>query len=812
MTHKTEKSTLIISSMYSSGSSLTASMLKSAGLHIGRKLMEEKENNTQGYFENLDFYEFHKQVLQSQGIDGDGWTLQEKIDIEENFQEKAKEIIAKNSISGNWGWKEPRTTLFLDFWADLLPNAKFILIYRSPWEVVNSLYIRQDKIFKSQPELAVKLWLHYNQKIIDFYNHAANRCLLTNIQTIINNQEVFIEKINQKFQTNFNNFDVNIYNPSLFNNQVSTESHRPTIIDYYFPEATEMYQELEARAWKPEDEIPDFSWQEKIKSSPYRIWAFQDWMNLSSLENQNKTLLAELEKYKNQYEQSQLELTQAKSELTQTRDELEKYITKVDATETKLLESQKQLGNTEKVLAETQGKLQTFEHIQVKFDQTENELATAKFQLNQTQTELRECQSKLQHTESELKKYQGAEKEFLETKSKLHEIQGELVQYQSQLHQTQEELEQYIYRVQETESLWQKSKSQLEKSEELLDKFNSQEKQNQAELGKTKQNLYETQTKLKICLHQLHQTQEDWEKDRSQLTVSEAMLQKFQSQLQETKLVLAQSNSQLKQIEAQEQQTQSKLKEKETRLQQLEAEFKEIKTSQNEWEISKSQLHKTKQEWQRSQLQIQELQTELVESNSQLQQTETLMEKSHAQLQQTKALLTEFQTQLHQTDEERENMQMQLQETQAVLQEVQTQWRKTEVLLQQSQSQQQNAQKELVATKSELEKLQYQQAILRNSKSEGEGKTEYQMLVWEAWFAYQNDNLAEMQERLQKSLKYTESSRTEIVMEWLDSFANFSQTKGIEFDSEKLTNSEEWQNLMKRAMRIQNKVLVGSEK
>ncbi|MCL2923050.1 MAG: sulfotransferase [Trichodesmium sp. MAG_R04] len=101
-----------------------------------------------------------------------------------------KEIIVKNSISGNWGWKEPRTTLFLDFWSHLLPNAKFILIYRSPWEVVDSLYTWQDKIFQTKPELAVKFWLNYNQKIIDFYNYAANRCLLANIQTIINNQIV----------------------------------------------------------------------------------------------------------------------------------------------------------------------------------------------------------------------------------------------------------------------------------------------------------------------------------------------------------------------------------------------------------------------------------------------------------------------------------------------------------------------------------------------------------------------------------------------------------------------------------------------
>ncbi len=763
MMQKTEKSTLIITSMHRSGSSLTASILQSAGLHIGRKLMEGTEYNTKGYFENLDFYEFHKQVLQSQGIDEDGWTLQEKIDIEENFQEKAKEIIAKNSISVNWGWKEPRTTLFLDFWAELLPNAKFILIYRSPWEVVDSLYARQDKIFQSQPELAVKLWLNYNQKIIDFYNHAVNRCLLTNIQTIIDNQQVFVEKINQKFKTNFNNPAVNVYEPSLFNNRILTESHRPTIIDYYFPEATEMYQELEARAWKPEDEIPDFSWQEKIKSSPYRIWAFQDWMNLSSLENQNKILLAELEKYKTQYEQNQLELTQTKSQLTETRDELEKYVTQLDATETTLLESQKQLQATETSLEKVQSEIKKIEHIQTKFDQKENELATAKSQLHQTQAELTQCQSKLEQIESELQKSQATQQELLQTKSLLHQTQGELVQYQSQLHQTQEELEQSIDRL--------------------------QYQQTQAELGVTKQNLCETKNELLAYKYQLHQTQEEWEKSYYQLTATEVMLQANQaeltesnSQLQKTKqeleksvLELQKTRQELEQTQAQLTESNSQLKQKETLFKHSDAQLKEIQKSQNEWEISKSELQKNKQELQRQKLQIQELQTELVGSNSQLQQTETLLQKSHSQLQQTKVLLTEFQTQLHQTDEERENLQMQLQET-----------------------------------KSELDKLQYQQAILRNSKSEG--KTEYKLLVWEAWYAYQNDNLAEMQERLQKSLKYTETSRTEIVMDWLDSFANFSQTKAIEFDSEKLTNSEEWQKLMKRTMKIQNKILVASDK
>ena len=79
--------------MHRSGSSLTASILRSLGLHIGQRLIEKTEYNTKEYLENLDFYEFHKQVLQSQGLNEDGWTLQEKIDIGENFKEKAKEIM-----------------------------------------------------------------------------------------------------------------------------------------------------------------------------------------------------------------------------------------------------------------------------------------------------------------------------------------------------------------------------------------------------------------------------------------------------------------------------------------------------------------------------------------------------------------------------------------------------------------------------------------------------------------------------------------------------------------------------------------------
>ena len=288
-----KQSILVVTGMHRSGTSLTASLLQSAGLDIGQNLVGPANGNVKGFFENQDFLEFHEMVLRSQEINDVGWTLQEQIDVEEQYVEKAKEIIYESSRSPIWGWKDPRTTLFLDFWLGLLPNANFLLIYRSPWEVVDSLYRRGDHIFFEHPELAVQIWMHYNQKLLAFYNQFSERCLLVSVYSIANQTQSFINAINAKFQVNLGSPASDIYEQSLFNTKVS-DAHRATIIAHYFPQARDIYQELNTREEKI-DQAPDLSWLEKIKSSPDRSWAFQDWVNIRHLERQVKNLRSELE-------------------------------------------------------------------------------------------------------------------------------------------------------------------------------------------------------------------------------------------------------------------------------------------------------------------------------------------------------------------------------------------------------------------------------------------------------------------------------------------------------------------------------------
>lgn len=414
-----EQTVFIITGMHRSGTSLTASILQSAGVNIGRRLMEATEFNAKGYFENPDFFEFHLDAFRALGVNIDGWTLEENLQINAPLIDRAKYIVEQNGLSSVWGWQEPRTTLFLDFWAKLLPEARFLLIYRSPWEVADSLYRRGDEMFQSQPELAIKYWQHYNQKILNFYNREQHRCLLTNLKTIVQYQNAYIDTINHKFNVDLSHPAPTAYDPSLLRTEISSNSQRPTLIDHYFPEAIELYQELEGRGWHPE-QTPDFSWQELLKPSLYKTWAFQEWVNLRQLEIENKSLKSQLQE--EQVELEEAKVIQAESEQTKTQ---------LKTAESLLDESQSQLQEAESVL----------QQFQTQLSKTESVLQQSHNQLHQTRTELETV------------------------KTQLSQAQFDVMRYQSQLHQTQEELEDYEIKYPQIQEDLKRSQSQLDEAE-----------------------------------------------------------------------------------------------------------------------------------------------------------------------------------------------------------------------------------------------------------------------------------------------------------------------------------------------------------
>ena len=189
--------------------------------------------------------------------------------------------------------------------------------------------------------------------------------------------------------------------------------------------------------------------------------------------------------------------------------------------------------------------------------------------------------------------------------------------------------------------------------------------------------------------------------------------------------------------------------------------------------------------------QLHQIQDEQAQFQSQLHQTKKELEQSQVLLHQAQSGFAQSQTQLHQTQGELEQCQTQLHQTQGELEQSQTQLHQTQGELEQSQAQ-------LHQTQGELERLKFQP--LAHSQPDVQSKTQYECLLWEAWFAYHKGDLKGMAHFLKESFKCTPFSPTETVLNWLESLAYFSSDKGYNFDTNSLINSVEWKELTRHTL------------
>lgn len=178
-----------------------------------------------------------------------------------------------------------------------------------------------------------------------------------------------------------------------------------------------------------------------------------------------------------------------------------------------------------------------------------------------------------------------------------------------------------------------------------------------------------------------------------------------------------------------------------------------------------SELEQTKAELKRSQLQMADLLEELEQfhsHNSRMQQ-ELLVAQAHKQ----------------QTEADLKQAQSRLSEVEGELQQVKS-------LLHQAQN--------------EAGRLNYLQQIATQAETEAEQK--YQKLVYDAWYAYQHNDLEQMVRCLRKSLRWSSLSLTQTVENWLESLGKFSQQQGEDFEVRSVISSQQWRELIQSIMRV----------
>lgn len=150
--------------MHSSGTSAVARIVNLLGVDMGppEVAAPARRANTKGLWELPRLTRLGERILNQLGGTWDdppplpdGWQQDPALDP---HRDEAREIVAEAfGDAAVRGWKDPRSSLLLPFWHDLLGPMRHVICVRNPVDVAASLGRRDDMPF----EKAVALWERY---------------------------------------------------------------------------------------------------------------------------------------------------------------------------------------------------------------------------------------------------------------------------------------------------------------------------------------------------------------------------------------------------------------------------------------------------------------------------------------------------------------------------------------------------------------------------------------------------------------------------------------------------------------------------
>jgi hypothetical protein len=251
---------LVIAGMHRSGTSLLASAVQRAGIDIGSELNPPTRGNPRGHFEDVDFLHFHERFMESRGITvfgvPPGWvpepTAAERAEARALVDRRDRRD--REDWRGGqplWGFKDPRASLFLDFWDSLLPAPFYVFPFRHPVEVVLSLLRRGlDAEVRNDPWNGVHSWTLYNSRVFEFRRAHPDRCLLWPVSGAVRGLGVAISQLGERLGVTLDTAGLD----GLFQDAELRQGLERTDLDWaaLAPEAMDLYRRMSALADLPE--------------------------------------------------------------------------------------------------------------------------------------------------------------------------------------------------------------------------------------------------------------------------------------------------------------------------------------------------------------------------------------------------------------------------------------------------------------------------------------------------------------------------------------------------------------------------------
>ncbi|HVX52772.1 MAG TPA: sulfotransferase [Chitinophagaceae bacterium] len=240
---------LVILGMHRSGTSLITRWLQSCGLQVGDNLLGPETGNEEGHFEDLDFVRRHENLLLAKKLPHTGLVDKTAGTLSLAQENEIKALIEnKNKHYRQWGWKDPRTCLFLDTYRKLLPHVTYLVILRDYESVVSSLLHRDFKglnryyqskgniyrfflrmkrkyhknwLYKTYAEKYLDVWIAYNEELLNHAHSVPQNIIIADYKQLLKDDYSFFQQLMQYgFDLRYKSF-ASVFNEQLINKPAS---------------------------------------------------------------------------------------------------------------------------------------------------------------------------------------------------------------------------------------------------------------------------------------------------------------------------------------------------------------------------------------------------------------------------------------------------------------------------------------------------------------------------------------------------------------------------------------------------------------